>query len=177
MTETVLRSLFGPAEIQGRLQQLATEISGSLPNEFALVAILKGSFVFAADLVRALAGQGLNPAVDFMILSSYGGSVRSSGSVRLLRDTEIDVAGRSILLVDDILDSGRTLAFARQHLLARQAKEVRLCVLLEKAHRPGTPPERADFVGFSCPDAFVVGYGMDHEHKFRGLPHIAVLCQ
>ncbi len=177
MNEALLRPLFSSAEIAERLQQLAHEISQSLPPEFAIVSILKGSFVFAADLVRALAGQGMNPAVDFMILSSYGGARHSSGRVRLLRDTEIDVAGLNILLVDDILDSGHTLAFARRHLLARQAKEVRLCVLLEKPCRPGNAPERADFVGFSCPDAFVVGYGMDHDHKFRGLPHIAALCQ
>lgn len=177
MTEAGLRPLYTSSEIAGRMQQLAGDIAGEMSPGFVMVAILTGSFVFAADLIRALGAQGADPAVDFMILSSYGGSTRSSGTVSLLRDTALDVRGRDVLIVDDILDSGRTLAFARDHLRARGAASVRICVLLDKASPAGRTNCHPDFVGFSCPDAFVVGYGMDHDHKFRGLPHIAVLCQ
>lgn len=177
MPEAGLKPLYSTSEIADRLQQMAGTIAGEMSPGFVMVAILTGSFVFAADLIRALAAQGSDPSVDFMILSSYGGSTRSSGTVNLLRDTALDVRGRDVLVVDDILDSGRTLAFARDQLRARGASSVRICVLLDKATAARGELCHADFVGFSCPDAFVVGYGMDHDHKFRGLPHIAVLCQ
>jgi len=177
MPEACLQPLYTSSEIADRLQQLAGDIAGEMSPGFVMVAILTGSFIFAADLMRALAARGASPAVDFMILSSYGGATRSSGTVTLLRDTDLDVSGRDVLVVDDILDSGRTLAFARDHLRARGAASVRICVLLDKGSPAGREHCHADFVGFSCPDAFVVGYGMDHDHKFRGLPHIAVLCQ
>ena len=154
-----------------RLEAIAAEIAEVMPRDFALVAILKGSFVFAADLLRALAARNINPDVDFMILASYGERTTSSGTVKLLRDTEIPVQDRHVLLVDDILDSGKTLEFASRHLLERGAKTTRVCVLLSKETGKG----KADFVGFSCPDEFVVGYGMDYAHKFRGLPFIAAL--
>ena len=177
MDEAVFKPLYSPAEIADRLNDLASDIAGRMPGDFVLVAILKGSFVFAADLVRALVQVNTNPDVDFMILSSYGEGLESSGNVKLLRDTEISVENRHVLLVDDILDSGRTLAFARAHVLARGAKTAKVCVLLEKAEGQGRQRCEADFVGFACPDAFVVGYGMDHAHKYRGLPHIAILCE
>jgi hypoxanthine phosphoribosyltransferase len=177
MDEAGFKPLYSSAEIANRLNDLASDIAGTMPRDFVLVAILKGSFVFAADLVRALVQVNTNPDVDFMILSSYGEGLESSGNVKLLRDTEISVENRHVLLVDDILDSGRTLAFARAHLLARGAKTTKVCVLLEKAEGQGRQRCEADFVGFACPDAFVVGYGMDHAHKFRGLPHIAILCE
>jgi len=162
--------------IAARLETLADEIAARMSKDFALVAILKGSFVFAADLIRALAAHRLNPDVDFMTLASYGAGTVSSGTVRLLRDVEIAVEGREVLVVDDILDSGRTIAYARHHLLERGATAVRVCVLLDKT-ADREPQKHADFVGFSCPPAFVVGYGMDHAHKFRGLPFIAILSE
>jgi hypoxanthine phosphoribosyltransferase len=171
---TKLESLFAADAIAARLETLAAEIAGAMPKDFAAVAILKGSFVFAADLIRSLTAHEVNPEVDFMTLASYGTQTVSSGSVRLLRDVEISVAGREVLLIDDILDSGRTIAFARRHMLERGASAVKVCVLLDKtAGRPVA--ETADFVGFSCPSTFVVGYGMDHAHKFRGLPFVAIL--
>lgn len=169
--EATFEPLFSAETISARLGILTEEIAALMPQDFVLVAILKGSFVFAADLVRSLVAKRMNPEVDFMILSSYGDAMTSSGEVRLLRDTEISVQNRHVLLVDDILDSGKTLDFARRHLLGRGAKSTRVCVLLNKQTGIGT----ADFVGFSCPDAFVVGYGMDHAHKFRGLPFIAAM--
>jgi hypoxanthine phosphoribosyltransferase len=173
---TALESLFAADDIAARLETLAAEIARAMPGGFAAVAILKGSFVFAADLIRSLTAHGVNPEVDFMTLASYGAGTVSSGTVRLLRDVEISVAGREVLLIDDILDSGRTIDFARRHMLERGASAVKVCVLLDKTTGRTAPP-LADFVGFACPPAFVVGYGMDHAHKFRGLPFVAILRQ
>lgn len=170
-----LEPLFPSDLISARLESLASEIAVGMPADFALIAVLKGSFVFAADLIRALAAHRMNPEVDFMTLASYGTGTVSSGTVRLLRDVEIAVEGREVLIVDDILDSGRTVAYARRHLAERGASAVKVCVLLDKTTGRAAPSEHADFVGFSCPPAFVVGYGMDHAHKFRGLPFIAIL--
>jgi len=169
-----LEPLFASDAIEARLDTLAREIAGAMPKDFAAVAILKGSFIFAADLIRALTAHGLNPDVDFMTLASYGLGTSSSGAVSLLRDVEVEVAGQHVLLIDDILDSGRTVAFARAHMEAKGAAAVRTCVLLDKTNGRGGAP-RADFAGFACPPAFVVGYGMDHAHKYRGLPFVAIL--
>jgi len=139
-----------------------------------VIAILKGSFVFAADLLRALYEAGLSPQVDFMSLSSYGAGTESSGRVSVLRDVETEVAGRTVVLVDDILESGRTLAYAKDLLAARGATAVYSCVLLDKPVRRAANIE-ADFVGFECPDLFVVGYGMDVAHAFRELPFVGVI--
>lgn len=176
MTVARLEPLYTSDAIAARLETLATEIVAQMSRDFAAIAILKGSFVFAADLIRALTAHGVNAEVDFMTLASYGTGTASSGTVRLLRDAEIDVGGREVLLIDDILDSGRTIAFARKHMIAMGAAAVKVCVLLDKtAGRGGV--EQADFAGFSCPPAFVVGYGMDVAHKFRGLPFIAILSE
>ena len=172
-----LEPLYPSHVIAGRLETLAAEIAAQMSPDFAAVAILKGSFVFAADLIRALTAHHVNPEVDFMTLASYGTATVSSGTVRLLRDVEIPVEGREVLLIDDILDSGRTISFARRHMLERGAKAVKICVLLDKTSGRVKGGETADFAGFSCPDGFVVGYGMDAAHKFRGLPFIAILSQ
>ena len=172
-----LEPLYPSNVIAGRLETLAADIAARMSPDFAAIAILKGSFVFAADLIRALTAHDVNPEVDFMTLASYGTGTVSSGTVRLLRDVEIQVEGREVLLIDDILDSGRTIAFARRHMLQRGAKAVKICVLLDKTTGRAKGGETADFAGFSCPDGFVVGYGMDAAHKFRGLPFIAILSQ
>jgi hypoxanthine phosphoribosyltransferase len=169
-----IEPLFTSDAIHTRLETLAHDIARTMPRDFVAVAILKGSFIFAADLIRALTARGLNPDVDFMTLASYGTGTTSSGTVSLLRDVEVEVHGREVLLMDDILDSGRTLAFARGHMQAKGATAVRTCVLLDKTkgRADAIPP---DFSGFECPPAFVVGYGMDHAHKYRGLPFVAIL--
>jgi hypoxanthine phosphoribosyltransferase len=169
------RVLYDEGAIQARLNILADQIALQLPNDLLAVAILKGSFVFAADLIRAFHARGMAPEVDFMILSSYGAGTTSRGVVTLVRDCEIDVAGRGVLLIDDILDSGRTLAFATRHLKEKGAKTVKSCVLLDKRGPKGANGAVADFAGFACPDDFVVGYGMDHAHRFRELPYVAVV--
>jgi hypoxanthine phosphoribosyltransferase len=163
--------LFSDAEIADRVKSIAMEIAARQPSNLLVVPILKGSFVFAADLIRAMHHAGLSPEVDFMILSSYRKSQKSSGQVSVLRDIETDVKGRDVLLIDDILESGRTLAFAKDLLNARGAKSTQTAVLLNK---PGHLAAHisADFQGFVCPDKFVVGYGMDMAHQFRELPFV-----
>ncbi len=153
---------------------MAAEIAAAEPRDLLAVAVLKGSFMFAADLLRALHGAGLAPQVEFVHLSSYGAGTASSGTVRVVRDIDSDVAGRDVLLVDDILESGRTLAFARDLLLGRGARRVLVAVMLEKPGKRAVAMD-ADFVGFTCPDLFVVGYGMDAAHRFRELPFIGVV--
>ncbi len=163
--------LFDEAKIASRITELASEIAKFEPQDLLVVAILKGSFMFAADLLRALHLAKLEPHVEFFHLSSYRDAMVSSGVVNILRDIESSVKGRDILLVDDILESGRTLAFAKDLLVARGAKRVLICTLLDK---PGKRQVKvsADFVGFQCPDYFVVGYGMDVAHAYRELPYI-----
>lgn len=166
--------LYSSAEIAHRVAELAAEIAREMGPEILIVAILKGGFVFAADLVRALHLAGIRPQIDFMMLASYGKSKESSGEVRVLRDVTDDIGGREILVIDDILDSGRTLAFAKQSLLARGAGSVRLCILLDKRDRRAAAVD-ADFVGFACPDRFVVGFGLDYANFHRELPYIGAL--
>ena len=163
--------LFSEDQIAERLKSLAAEIAAWKPEGLLVVPVLKGSFIFAADLIRAMHHAGVSPEVDFMILSSYRQAMKSSGKVDVLRDIESEVKGRDILLVDDILESGRTLAFAKDLLSARGAKSVRSAVLLFK---PGhlAASIKADHCGFECPDLFVVGYGMDMSHQYRELPFV-----
>ncbi len=171
-----IETIFTPAQIADRVSALADEISRANLDQLLVVAVLKGSFVFAADLIRALHHAGLAPEVDFLTLSSYRKGLTSSGSVQILRDVETDVRGRNVLIVDDILESGRTLAFARDLLSARDAKSVHTCVLLDKPV-PRAVDVPADFKAFDCPNVFVVGYGMDAGHRFRELPFVGQLVQ
>ncbi len=163
--------LFPEREISARVEELAREIAAARPKDLLVVPILKGSFIFAADLLRAFYRSGLLPEVDFMILASYREATVSSGRVEVLRDIETEVKGRDVLFVDDILESGRTLAYARDLLAARGARRVMTAVLLDKPHRRVADIE-ADFRGFECPEVFVVGYGMDMAHAFRELPFV-----
>jgi hypoxanthine phosphoribosyltransferase len=166
--------IFSAEAIAERMASLAGEIGTAGLDRLLVVAVLKGSFVFAADLIRALHRARLAPQVDFLSLSSYGSGQSSSGMVTVLRDIELDVRDRNVLIVDDILESGRTLAFAKQLIAERGAKRIMSCVLLDK---PGkrTVPVEAEFTGFQCPDVFVVGYGMDLAHRHRELPFIGRL--
>jgi hypoxanthine phosphoribosyltransferase len=175
MTETPrVRVLYDEATIARRLDELARQIAAANPENLLVVAVLKGSFMFAADLIRALHRVGLAPQVEFVHLSSYRSGTVSSGQVAILRDVESDVRGRDVLLVDDILESGRTVVFAKDLLMARGAKRVLTAVLLEKPGKRAVSID-ADFVGFTCPDVFVVGYGMDVAHSFRQLPFVGVV--
>ncbi|PLX38577.1 MAG: hypoxanthine phosphoribosyltransferase [Hyphomicrobiales bacterium] len=171
MTESDIDILFDEATIADRVQILAKEIAASGLENPLLIPVLTGSFVFAADLMRALHRAGLAVEVDFLRLASYGAGTESKGSVKVLCDIDQDVTGRDVLLVDDILDTGLTLAFARDLLLKRGARHVSLAVLLDKSERR-TVKISADFVGFACPDRFVVGYGIDKGYAYRELPYV-----
>lgn len=165
--------LFSAEQLARRNHELAEEIALSNLSNILVISILKGSFVFAADLIRSLHAVGLAPEVEFISVSSYGGGTQSS-QVRLLRDVETDVAGRDILLIDDILESGNTLKFTRDLMQSRGAKRVAVVALLDKSMKRRTEIT-ADYVGFQCPDKFVVGYGMDVGHAFRELPFVGVV--
>jgi hypoxanthine phosphoribosyltransferase len=172
----LINVLFSEQEIQAEIERIAKEIAEARPEQLLIVPILKGSFVFAADLMRACHRMGLSPEVDFIMLASYRESTVSSGQVEILRDIATDVGGRDVLLVDDILESGRTLAYAKDLLTARGAKRVMTAVLLDKSGRRAAEIE-ADFKGFDCPDKFVVGFGMDMAHAFRELPFVGYVAR
>lgn len=169
-----VRVLFSEDEIAARVEAMAEALGKTDFRNLLVVAVLKGSFMFAADLLRAMHRRGMTPQVEFVHLSSYLEGTVSQGHVTILKDIESDVSGRDILLVDDILESGRTLAFAKDLLTARGAHRVFLGVMLEKPHKRMVQIE-ADYVGFKCPDEFVVGYGMDVAHQYRELPFIGVV--
>jgi hypoxanthine phosphoribosyltransferase len=166
--------LFDEAAITARVEAMAKEVALSAPQDLLAVPILTGAFVFAADFLRALHRNGLSPEVDFLQIGSYGAGVKSSGRVELLRDFTGRTQGRDILLIDDILESGRTLSFARNLFLERGARRVLIAVALEKPHKKQIEVA-ADFIGFACPDRFVVGYGMDYAGNYRQLPFIGAL--
>lgn len=172
--EPHIKVLFDERRIAERTRAVAEAIAAEKPQTLLVVAILKGSFMFAADLLRALHHAGLAPQVEFMHLSSYGTGTESSGRIVILKDIDSSIDGRDVLLVDDILESGRTLAFAKALLLSRGARRVMVCVMLEKPGKRAVTVD-ADFVGFHCPDLFVVGYGMDAAHSHRELPFIGVV--
>jgi hypoxanthine phosphoribosyltransferase len=165
---------FSAAEIATRVEEMAAELAAKLPADTLVVSVLKGSFVFAADLIRALSRDGANWSMDFLTLSSYGTGTETSGNVRIVRDIVDDVRHREVLLVDDILESGYTLSFAKNLLVERGAHHVSVCTLLDKPGKRRTKLE-ADFVGFQAGDEFLVGYGLDWAHRFRGLPYIGVV--
>ena len=173
MTEDV-KVLFNEEEIAARVEALAEAIKAAKPRNLLVIAVLKGSFMFAADLLRALHRKDLQPQVEFVHLSSYLEGTVSQGHITILKDIESDVKGRDVLLVDDILESGRTLAYAKDLLIARGANRVLIAVMLEKPGKRAVQVH-ADFVGFKSPDVFVVGYGMDVAHNFRQLPFIGVV--
>lgn len=169
-----IETVFSADEIAKRLDALALEIAKKSPPSVLIVPILKGSFVFAADLLRAMNRAGMTPEVDFLTLSSYKKARISSEQVAILRDLDLYVEGRHVIIVDDVLDSGRTLAFAKDLIAARGAKKVETCVLLDK-QAPRAVNISADYCAFACPNVFLVGYGMDVAHRYRELPFVGRL--
>jgi hypoxanthine phosphoribosyltransferase len=169
-----IKPLYSAEAIAARVEKLARDIAAKGLDDLMVVAVLKGSFIFAADLIRALHRQGLKPEIDFIYLASYDGQRISRGEVRVVRDVGRDVGGRNVVIVDDIFDSGRTLDFAKRLLLEAGASRVLTCVLVDK-QVPRASALTPDFVGFSCPPVFVVGYGMDLHNRYRELPFIGEL--
>ena len=166
--------LYTAAEIKERTEALATEIAANMGYEFLVVSLLRGSFMFTADLVREFYAIGVHPQIDFMTLSSYGSASQSSGEVKINRDLSEEVKGKTVLIVDDILETGRTLKYAKELLKDRGAADIKVVMLLEKPGKLETDM-KADFVGFRIPDKFVVGYGLDYANHYRELPFIGYL--
>lgn len=165
--------LFTADQIQQRVDALVTEMQGQLRGDnVVMIGILRGSFIFLADLVRDLYPHDVHPKIDFITVESYGSGTVSSGEVRIIKELRLDVTGADVVLVDDILDSGRTLTFASNHLRGLGARSIKTCALLDKPDRRAVPFE-ADYVGFRIPDHFVVGYGLDYDSRYRELPYIA----
>lgn len=165
--------LFAASTIARRNLELAKDIAARDYHDLLVISVLKGSFIFAADLIRAMHDAGISPEVEFIMISSYGAGTES-GEIRVLRDIESEVEGRDVLLIDDILESGKTLKFAGDLMMSRGARSVSVAVLLDK-HSRRQIDVNADFVGFECPDYFVVGYGMDVAHAFRELPFVGIV--
>jgi len=170
----VMRVLFSAAEIAARVDALGAEIARIIPAEFVIVGLLKGATVFVGDLVRALDRAGARPGIEFMQLSSYGLAKESSGMVQLLGDIPVGLAGRPVLLVDDIVDTGRTIAYAAAQLRQRGVDDLWTCALLDKPQRREIAVA-IDFIGFSIGDVFAVGYGTDYGEKYRDLPYIGAV--
>jgi hypoxanthine phosphoribosyltransferase len=175
MPEYRERVIIEEPEIGIRVLQLAERISSDFHGkEMVVIGILKGSFIFLADLVRLMYQHKLHPQVDFMILSSYGNSTSPSTQIKIERDVSVDVEGKSVLVVDDILDTGRTMLYLTERLKWLEPAMVRTCVFLDKPARRKVKIE-ADYVGFTVSDQFVVGYGLDFQGFYRERPYIAVL--
>jgi hypoxanthine phosphoribosyltransferase len=166
-----MRVLYSAAEIAARVDALGAEIASAIPGDFIMVGLLKGAAVFVADLARALDRAGARPEIEFMRLSSYGLAQESSGAVALLGDIPASLAGRSVLLVDDIVDTGRTIACAAGQLRRRGIGDLWTCALLNKPQRREIEVA-IDYVGFSIGNVFVAGYGTDYAEKYRHLPYI-----
>jgi hypoxanthine phosphoribosyltransferase len=167
-----LEPLFSAEQIQSRIGELGTQIARDYAGRNPLlIVVLKGAVVFASDLLRAI---DLRLGIEFMAISSYGSSTRTSGEVRIVKDLDVPIEGRDILVVEDIVDTGLTLTYLLANLHARGASSVKLVALLDKFERRERDVE-INYLGFKIPDAFVVGYGLDFAERYRNLPYIAVL--
>ncbi|GAB6273253.1 MAG: hypoxanthine phosphoribosyltransferase [Peptococcaceae bacterium] len=159
-------------KIKSRVEQLAQEISSAyLDQEVMVVGVLKGAFIFMADLVRGLT---IPVKIDFVALSSYGFSSQSSGVVQIIKDIGQSITNKQVLIIEDIVDTGLTLHYLKERFLAREPKEVKICALLDKPARREVPL-KADYVGFVVPDVFLVGYGLDYQEKYRHLRDIFII--
>lgn len=175
LRQDIASVLIGEAQIQNRIQEIARDIEAHYASqgveEILLLSILKGGYIFLADLSRAL---DLPHEVDFMAVSSYGNATDSSGVVQILLDLRQNIAGKHVLIIEDIIDSGLTLDYLRQTLLARHPASLRICALLSKPSRNKVAVPVAH-LGFEVPDEFVVGYGLDYAQLYRNLPYVAIL--
>ena len=172
MDQDILKVLLSEEEIKARVQEMGDQLYEAFKDKDPMfVGVLNGCFIFMADLVRA---AQLKSEVEFIGLSSYKNATKSSGVVQITRDLQRDISGRDIIIVEDILDSGNTLAFLKSYLMAKGAKSISIVTLLDKPSRR-EKPIYPDLAGFEVPDEFVVGYGLDYDEKYRNLPYIGVL--
>ena len=172
MHQDLQKILINSEQIEKRVKELGEEITRDYKGESVLmVAILRGAVVFFADLVKSV---DLDVRFDFMVVSSYGSSSTSSGEVRIVKDISQPIEGMNVILVEDIIDTGNTLKNLRKMLLTRNPKSLKIASLLDKPSRRKVEIE-GDYVGFTVPNEFVVGYGLDYAEKYRNLPEIGVL--
>ncbi len=164
--------LISEEEINNKVSELAAQISRDYENKNPVfIGILKGSFVFMADLMRKV---NIYCDIDFMAVSSYGNKSASTGAVKINKDLSQDIEGRDVVIIEDILDSGLTLSYLKKYLMNRNPNSIKICTLLDKPARR-VADITADYFGFDIPDAFVVGYGLDYAERYRNLPYIGVL--
>ncbi len=172
MMEDIQDVLFTERQIAVMVERIGQEISRDYKDkDLLLVSVLKGSVVFMADLMRSIV---IPARIDFMATSSYGSGAVSSGVVKIIKDLDIELSGYDIVLVEDILDSGKTLSYLIELLRGRNPKSIRICTLFDKPERRQAEIE-ADYVGSVIPDAFIVGYGLDYDEKYRNLPFVGIL--
>ncbi len=175
MSDDVERILLSEADLQEIVTRIGNQITEDYrdsKNRLILVSVLKGSVVFMGDLMRAIQ---IPCYIDFMSVSSYGSGTTSSGVVKIIKDLDSNVVeGADLLIVEDILDSGKTLSYLKSVLLARNPASIKICTLLDKPDRR-TVDLQADYVGAVIPDAFVIGYGLDYDEKYRNLPYVGIL--
>lgn len=172
MQQDVLRVLLSEEEIRAKCKEMGARISQEYKGKnLMLVTVLKGAVVFLADLMRAIE---VPAEIDFMVVSSYGSGVKSSGVVKIVKDLDVPLAGKDLLIVEDILDSGLTLSYIKELLASRGPASIRIATLLDKPSRRKVDLV-ADYIGFSVPDEFVIGYGLDYDEKYRNLPYIGIL--
>ncbi len=172
LEQDVEKVLISEEELKRRIAEMGRQITQEYQGELlTIVGILKGASIFFADLARSI---DLPLQMDFMSVSSYGTEATSSGVVKIIKDLDADVTGRHILLVEDIIDTGITLAYLRDYLSNRGAKSVKICTLLDKPSRREKAVQ-VDYIGFTMPDEFIIGYGIDYAENYRNLPYVASL--
>lgn len=172
MDQDILKVLYSQEQIAQRIHDLGKEMYNDLAGKDPLfISVLRGAFIFMADIVRACQ---VKSDVEFIAVSSYGSALSSSGAVKITHDIQQDITGRHLVVIEDILDSGNTLNFLKQYFITKGAASVSICTLLDKPSRR-TKAIYADYIGFTVPDEFVVGYGLDYCQKYRNLPYIGVL--
>ncbi|MCQ2443276.1 MAG: hypoxanthine phosphoribosyltransferase [Oscillospiraceae bacterium] len=165
--------LYSEEQLRQRVCEMGAQITKDYQgkDKILLVSVLKGSYIFMADLSRAI---DLPVTIDFMVVSSYGSGSKSSGQVEIKKDISLNLEGYDVIIVEDILDSGNTLYYLMNILKLRGAASIRICTLMDKPERRAKPIT-ADYAGFQIPDAFVVGYGLDFDQRYRNLPYVGIL--
>lgn len=167
-----MKVLIDEQKIENRVAELSAQIAADYNDKnLVVIGILKGAVLFMADLIKKI---DIPLSIDFMAVSSYGKSTRSSGIVRILKDLDEEIEGKDVLIVEDIVDTGLTLKFLAENILSRNPKSLRVCCLLDKPSKRKVAVS-VDYVGFEIPDEFVVGYGLDYDQKHRNMPFIGVI--
>ena len=172
MHDDILKVLLTQEELREKVKELGRQITQDYQGKnLMIVTVLKGAVVFLADLMREI---DVPAEIDFMVVSSYGAGTKSSGVVKIVKDLDVPLKDKDLLTVEDILDSGMTLSYLKELLEGREPRSIRIATLLDKPARRKVDL-KADYIGYSVPDEFVVGYGLDYDEKYRNLPYIGIL--